>query len=425
MLTRAVYTLLLTLAAPFLLYGLYKKKPNKPNFGPRWKEHFGLTPPTSSSRPLWIHAVSVGESIAAISLINEIKKRYPQQPIVVTTTTSTGAQQIKKLGDLVEHRYMPLDFPFAIAGFLNSINPSKLLIIETELWPNTLVKVAQRHIPIVIINARLSKKSYQNYRKVMWLFKTMSQHITLLLCQTEQDKQRFIRLGIPESRVEITGSIKLDQTIPPEVFTLSAALKTQLGERPIWIAASTHEGEEKLLLNTHKQLLANAPQSLLILVPRHPERFDSVANLIESMNMTQVRRTSNQAVTMETQVYLADTMGEMLVLLGAANVCFMGGSLIGEKVGGHNVLEPVSLGLPTITGPSYFNFQLIVDELANEGKVKIISNITALRNALENKIGKAPTLDSSVEATSTISKGSLSLTVDKVFNYENKSVQNG
>ncbi|HHF2952517.1 TPA: lipid IV(A) 3-deoxy-D-manno-octulosonic acid transferase [Vibrio diabolicus] len=365
MLVRIVYTLLLALASPLLLFGLYKSKPNKPKFGSRWREHFGITPKLKSNdKPIWIHAVSVGESIAATPLIKALKEQNPEQSILVTTTTSTGAEQIAKLGDLVEHRYMPIDFGFAIKGFLKAVQPKQMLIIETELWPNTLHHVYKAGIPITVVNARLSEKSCQNYAKIQRLFDQLHPCLTQVLCQTDSDAERFERLGVEKKKLSVTGSIKFDIQISEQVKQQGQQLRAQLGnDRPIWIAASTHKGEDEQVLDAHRQVLKSHPNALLILVPRHPERFDDVFALCQNSGFNSTRRTNAAIVNADTQVYLADTMGEMLILLGASDVCFMAGSLLGDKVGGHNVLEPVALNVPVISGPSYFNFKAIVEDM--------------------------------------------------------------
>ncbi|WP_226421474.1 lipid IV(A) 3-deoxy-D-manno-octulosonic acid transferase [Vibrio sp. E14] len=376
MLVRIVYTLLLALASPLFLFGLYKSKPNKPKFGSRWKEHFGITPKIKSNdKPIWIHAVSVGESIAATPLIKAIKEQNPKQSILVTTTTSTGAEQIAKLGDLVEHRYMPIDFGFAIKGFLKAVQPKQMLIIETELWPNTLHNVHKAGIPITVVNARLSEKSCCNYAKVQPLFNVMLPCLAQILCQTESDANRFERLGVDKDKLAVTGSIKFDIQISEQVKQQGQQLRAQLGDdRPIWIAASTHKGEDEQVLDAHRQVLKSHPDALLVLVPRHPERFDDVFTLCQLQGFNTVRRTSTHAVETNTQVYLGDTMGEMLTLMGAADICFMGGSLIGDKVGGHNVLEPAALGVPVITGPSYYNFQDLVAKMLHKKVIKLIES---------------------------------------------------
>ncbi|MEE3878806.1 lipid IV(A) 3-deoxy-D-manno-octulosonic acid transferase [Vibrio sp. YYF0003] len=397
MLIRLIYTLLLALASPILLFGLYKSKPNKPKFGPRWKEHFGITPKLNTDqRPIWIHAVSVGESIAAAPLIKALKKQNPEQTILVTTTTSTGAEQVEKLGSLVEHRYMPIDFSFAVKGFLKATNPKQMLIIETELWPNTLNTVHKAGIPITVVNARLSEKSYNNYAKVQALFNLLHPCLTQVLCQAESDADRFERLGVERNKLSVTGSIKFDIQISDDVKAKGKALRSALGEhRPVWIAASTHKGEDEQVLDAHKQVLESHPNALLVLVPRHPERFDSVFELCQNQGFQTVRRTLKSEVTESTQVYLGDTMGEMLILLGGADICFMGGSLIGDKVGGHNVLEPIALGLPVLTGPSYYNFQDIVEAQIELNTVKVVSAkhlssviVSSLKKSRNNKGGR-------------------------------------
>ncbi|HAS6198931.1 TPA: 3-deoxy-D-manno-octulosonic acid transferase [Vibrio vulnificus] len=385
MLVRLLYTLLLALAAPLLLFGLYRSKPNKPKFGQRWKEHFGITPKLNGqNQPLWIHAVSVGESLAAIPLIKAIKEKTPDQVIVVTTTTSTGAEQIAKLGNLVEHRYMPIDFAFAVRGFLKAIKPAKMLIIETELWPNTLATVHKVNIPIIVVNARLSEKSQQNYAKVQSLFNLIHPCLSKVLCQSQADADRFAKLGVPTSKLCVTGSIKFDIHISDEIKRQGVELRTLLGQqRPVWIAASTHKGEDEQVLNAHRQVLDTHPNALLILVPRHPERFDSVFELCQTQGFETVRRTQTNSVADSTQVYLGDTMGEMLILLGAADVCFMGGSLVGDKVGGHNVLEPAALGVPVITGPSYYNFKDIVDRLLVDNNIEVANDYKCITLSLQ------------------------------------------
>lgn len=380
---RLIYTLLLVLASPILLYSLYKKKPGKPAFGARWKEHWGMTPKVTAPKPIWIHAVSVGESIAAIPVIKAIKLAQPNQAIVVTTTTSTGAEQIAKLGDLVEHRYMPLDFAWCVRRFLKAVHPSQLLIVETELWPNTLKTVHQQAVPVTVINARLSERSCLRYQQFSALFQLIRPYVDRILCQYDSDAQRFLRLGFQPEQVQVTGSIKFDIEIAPTVLEQGRQLRAELGEaRPVWIAASTHDGEDAILLDAHQALLKQFPKALLILVPRHPERFNAVFDLCIQHGFTTHRRTSSASIAPGTQIYLGDTMGELLALISAADICFMGGSLIGEKVGGHNLLEPAALGKPLLNGPSFFNFSDIMAMLQNQNTVIICSDSNEISESL-------------------------------------------
>ncbi|MDD9155997.1 lipid IV(A) 3-deoxy-D-manno-octulosonic acid transferase [Aliivibrio sp. S4TY2] len=388
MLIRFSYSIILTLISPFLLCSLYKKKEGKPAFGRRWKEHFGCTPSLNTTQaPIWIHAVSVGEAIAAAPIIKALKKQNPEQPILVTTTTSTGAEQIEKLGNLVEHRYMPIDFCFAVRGFLKATKPEKMLIMETELWPNTLHTVAKFGIPISVLNARLSEKSYLGYKKVQPIFNLLAKHLTHVCCQYQDDADRFIALGINKDRVHVTGSVKFDIEITEGVIESGKQLRYTLGsERPVWIAASTHKGEDEQVLVAHQELLKSIPDTLLILVPRHPERFNSVFELCEESGLKAIKRTSNSSISSDIQVYLGDTMGEMLTLIGASDVCFIGGSLLGNKVGGHNLLEPAALAKPSITGPSYYNFLEITETLIKEEATKMVTSSEELSSLLKQLI---------------------------------------
>ncbi|MEH0667522.1 lipid IV(A) 3-deoxy-D-manno-octulosonic acid transferase [Vibrio scophthalmi] len=379
---RLLYSVSLALAAPFLLFSLYKKKPGKPTFGKRWREHWGRTPKVEAKAPIWIHAVSVGESMAAIPLIQAIKKSHPNQAILVTTTTSTGAKQVEKLGDDVIHRYMPLDFSWCVRGFLRAVKPSQMLIIETELWPNTLFEVDKAGIPITVVNARLSERSCLRYQKFQLVFSSIAQHVSKFLCQYSSDADRFLRLGVENSKLHVTGSMKFDVNISKQSIQKGQELRKKLGNaRPVWLAASTHEGEDEILLQAHNQLLKALPNAVLIVVPRHPERFDDVFKTIDKMGFKVVRRTSSSNWLKSDQVYLADTMGEMLLLLSAADLCFVGGSLLGEKVGGHNPLEPAALGLPILTGPSYYNFEEINKLLISHSGVSVCDTDKNIANA--------------------------------------------
>lgn len=376
---RYLYTFLLLLFSPVLLFTLYKKKEGKPTFGSRWKEHFGITPKLKNSNkpPIWIHAVSVGETLAVIPLIQEMKRKDPTLNILITTTTSTGAQQAERISDIAEHRYMPIDLPFAINNFIKTINPQQLLIMETELWPNVLHHTAKKNIPITVINARLSERSKQRYKKVPLIRELLFKNITRILCQTESDRTRFIELGVKPDNVHTVGNLKFDITIPKDVYQKGQTLREQLGkDRPVWIAASTHDNEEQQILEVHREILTTLPNALLIIVPRHPERFSKIYDLsIENGFKTEKRTGYQPTHDLNTcQVYLADTMGEMLILLEAADICFMGGSLIGNKVGGHNVLEPAALNKAIMIGPSYYNFKEIVDELNTIGAINIINS---------------------------------------------------
>ncbi|MGE6100312.1 lipid IV(A) 3-deoxy-D-manno-octulosonic acid transferase [Aeromonas salmonicida] len=372
---RLLYNLLIHLGLPLALLALYKPKKGKPGFGARWAEHLGRTPASGQEAPLWIHAVSVGETLAISPFIRALKAERPDLPILLTTTTRTGAEQAAKLGDLVVHRYAPLDYPWAVAAFLKCIKPRALWVMETELWPNWLAACEARHLPVTIINARLSERSCQRYARFQGAFDTLSRPLTHLLCQHQDDAERFARLGIGRERLAVTGSIKFDIQLGDEVQARGQALRQQLGQRrPVWIAASTHQGEDEQVLAALDLVLQRHPRALLILVPRHPERFDRVAELCAPYGC--VRRTGGAPIRETDKVYLGDTMGELPLMLAAADVAFVGGSLV--KVGGHNLLEPAALGKPCLTGPAYFNFSDITRQLVAQGGAALVADAAAL-----------------------------------------------
>ncbi|MFP2769121.1 lipid IV(A) 3-deoxy-D-manno-octulosonic acid transferase [Oceanisphaera sp. KMM 10153] len=388
MIYRFIYNLLIHLLSPLLLGLLYWPKQGKPGFGVRWSEHLGLVTAPKRANPVWLHAVSVGEMVAATPLIKAIKTEHPELPILVTTTTRTGADQAAKLGELIEHRYAPLDFPWAVTLFLRRIKPRALLLMETELWPNWLAACGRKQLPVMVLNARLSARSAEKYRRFHGIFRLLSKHISHIACQHQDDAERFATLGLCRDTLSVTGSIKFDIDYDDEIRRQGQALREQLGaQRPVWIAASTHEGEDEQLLDAHKALLQSRPNALLILVPRHPQRFDQVAELVTRQGFTLSRRTRSVSAV-PTQVYLGDTMGELPVMLAAADIAFVGGSLI--ERGGHNLLEPAALGKPVLTGPSFFNFSDITHQLVDAGGARVVTNdgeltqqLTALLNSPE------------------------------------------
>ncbi|GEM78162.1 lipid IV(A) 3-deoxy-D-manno-octulosonic acid transferase [Vibrio superstes] len=382
---QTLYSIVLVILSPLLLCTLLKSKQGKPSVGARWKEYFGFTPKVKNTNPIWIHTVSVGETIAATPLIKAIKNKFPEQSILLTTTTTTGAEQAERLGDLVEHRYMPIDFAWCVRGFLKNTKPKCMLIMETELWPNTLHTVAKANIPVSVLNARLSERSCSRYQKLQGFFSLISSNLDQVLCQHREDAQRFQRLGLASNKVTITGSLKFDMSVPEFNSEQGILLREELGnERPIWVAASTHSGEDEQLLKAHQILLSAIPNALLIIVPRHPERFKAVSKLALERNLHTISRSSTHTVSANTQVYLGDTMGEMLTLISASDICFMAGSLVGDKVGGHNMLEPAALGKPILNGPSYFNFTDITKQLIDEKGLLICKSSEEIAGQLIN-----------------------------------------
>ena len=352
---RLLYTALLYLLLPLALARLYWRGRRDPGHHQRWRERFGLIPPLPLTGCLWIHAVSVGEVRAALPLIRALQARDPKLPLLVTTSTLTGSRQVQEaFGEQIHHVYAPYDLPGAVARFLRIVRPRLAIIMETELWPNLLRQCAAAEIPVVIANARLSERSARSYARFSGLTAAMLRDIALIAAQAEADADRFRALGAP--RVQVTGNLKYDLKLPANLSEQGRQLRQAvLGEsRPVWIAASTHAGEDEQILEALAALRVRWPELLLLLVPRHPERFDSVAALCRQRGFTLIRRSEHQPCAPDTAVFLGDSMGELLLFYAATDLAFVGGSLV--ATGGHNVLEPALLALPVLFGPHMFNF---------------------------------------------------------------------
>jgi len=338
-----------------MLLRLLWRSRNNAAYRQRWKERFSWCD-NLPHNPIWIHAVSVGEVQATENLVKQLLEAYPNKPILITTTTPTGAARVEKLfAGRVSHCYMPFDLPWLVGTFLNRLQPTILIIIETEIWPNLLVACRQRNIPTLLANARLSSRSAKGYQRFSSLTSEALNNLTMIAAQSAESARRFTDLGASPTQVEEIGSIKFDTHLPAELRQQANALRQTFGtKRHIWIAASTHEGEEEQLLAAHKQIRQLIPDALLILVPRHLERFETVAKLIRDTGFSLTRRTQHKASNSNTEVFLGDTMGELPMLLATADLAFIGGSLV--QRGGHNILEPAALGLPITFGPHMFNF---------------------------------------------------------------------
>ncbi|WLG95364.1 lipid IV(A) 3-deoxy-D-manno-octulosonic acid transferase [Pseudomonas sp. FP198] len=383
---RTLYSALFYLGLPLVAIRLWLRARKAPAYARRIGERFAWGLPALVPGGIWVHAVSVGESIAAAPMIRALLQRYPQLPITVTCMTPTGSERIKALfaeEPRVQHCYLPYDLPCAAKRFLDQVRPKLAVIMETELWPNHIHQCARRGIPVALANARLSERSARGYARFPRLTRPMLGEMSLFAVQTEAEAERFRQLGARTDTVEVTGSIKFDLTIDPQLLESASALRRQWQavDRPVWIAASTHEGEDEVVLAAHQRLLASYPDALLILVPRHPERFDSVAQLCACEGFATVRRSSAQPVTAQTSVLLGDTMGELLFLYALADSAFVGGSLVPN--GGHNLLEPAALAKPVLSGPHLFNFLEIAAQLRAAGALQEVEDAESLALAVQ------------------------------------------
>lgn len=350
---RLLYSLLIALASVPASMLLCWRDRGHAQAGQRWLERYGFNGRSNRSVEIWVHAASVGEVLAAAPLVDQLLRLHGDGHVAVTCFTATGSQQVRRLwADRVQHSYLPFDLPGSVTRFIDRLQPRKAVIIETELWPNLYRALGTRGVPIVIANARLSERSMRGYARLRTLIRDTLRHCTLVAARSELDAQRFRELGAPN--VAHVGNIKLDVAVPDAQLQAGAELRTRLGAtRPVWVAASTHEGEEAAALAAHRRLLSQFPDALLLLVPRHPQRFDSCWKQLEDSGLRCARRQQNNGDA-GTQVLLGDSMGEMFMYLAAADAAFVGGSLV--DIGGHNILEPAAIGRPVLFGPRMQNF---------------------------------------------------------------------
>ena len=384
-----LYQVLLYLIQPLIWLRLLLRSRKAPAYRKRWGERYGFCKGKVVPQGILLHSVSVGETLAAVPLVRALRHHYPDLPITVTTMTPTGSERVRSaFGDDVYHVYLPYDLPGSVNRFLKTVDPKLVIIMESELWPNLISKLHQRKIPLIIANARLSERSAAGYQKLGSFVKTMLQKITLIAAQNQEDGERFIELGLKRSHLHVTGSLKFDISVTPELAARAVALRRQwAAHRPVWIATSTHEGEETIILETHKKLLTQFPQLLLILVPRHPERFPKAEQLTREAGLKYTLRSTDAVPDAQTQVVIGDTMGELMLLYGIADLAFVGGSLV--ERGGHNPLEAAAHAIPVIMGPHTFNFKNICAKLDQaEGLITVTdseSMATAIASLLNDE----------------------------------------
>lgn len=371
---RYLYTLAMYLVTPLLVLRLLARGVRSRPYYRRWPERFGFFAAPGFSGSLWVHAVSVGEVNAAEPLIKALRRDYPNAPLVITTVTPTGTARVHQLfGDSVFHVYLPYDLPFAVRRFLQRTRPRLALIVETEIWPNLYFACRRRGIPLMIVNARLSERSLRGYLPMRGLVRSALRCVRQIAAQSRTDAARYRLLGADPQQLLVTGNMKFDMPIPHGAVAEGATMREHWGpRRPVWMAASTHEGEEMAVLEAHLQVLQRLPDALLLLAPRHPERFRLVEHSVRSLGFAVGTRSAGGVPSPAQQVFVIDAMGQLMPFFAAAEVAFVGGSLV--PIGGHNVLEPAALSTPVLVGPHTFNFEEITRSLIEQGGAERVAD---------------------------------------------------
>ena len=381
-LLRGLYSAVLYLLLPITVYHLVWRGFRVREYFKRWDERYASYPESGGQPRVWLHAVSVGEVNASAPLVNALRAQRPDIRWIITTITPTGSQRVRALwGDAVDHVYLPYDVPGSVSRFLEHFRPSLALILETELWPNLLFGCRERKIPVYILNARLSARSLKGYRVLRPLVGRALRTVTRVAAQSQADAERFIELGACKEQVLALGNLKFDIHPPDPTLMLEMFHQHVPAARPVWIAASTHEGEEQAVIDIHARLLKRHPDALLLWAPRHPERFPKAEALAREQGWRVATRKATQWPEADTQVFVIDTLGELTAFYACAKVAFVGGSL--QSIGGHNLLEPAAMGTATITGPHLHNFAEISRRMDEAGALRICADAQAVATAVE------------------------------------------
>ena len=363
---RLAYSALLYLLSPFFILRLLMRGRKAPAYLNRWGERFGWYKKGQAKGVIWFHTVSIGEAEAAFPLIDAVLERFPDAPVLVTTTTPTGSARVKAfLGHRVNHVYLPYDLPDAMRRFYRCFQPTIGIILETEIWPNMLHQASCNDVPMVMVNARLSEKSAKGYARLGLFMRQTLANLTHVCAQTQASAERFIALGVDKNKVSISGNIKFDTDMPAHLLEQAEVIRRDwFQQRSSWIAASTHEGEDEQVLSAFAEIKKSRPNTLLVLVPRHPERFSHVAKLCERHGFSVTRRSEQTSAIVTTDVFLLDTLGELKLYYATVDVAFIGGSLV--PTGGHNMLEASVLSVPVLFGPHVHNFIEISESLISQ-----------------------------------------------------------
>jgi 3-deoxy-D-manno-octulosonic-acid transferase len=380
---RLLYLLAVYLAAPVVSSVFLWRGVRDRSYWRNFSERFGLGA-RLAPQGVWLHAVSVGEVQACAPLVSALYRRHPGLPLTVTTFTPTGAARARALfGNLAQVRYVPYDLPGAVRRFFERVQPRLAVIFETELWPNLYRECGRRRVPLVLASARVSERSVSRYRLLGALFRDTLSQTALVGAQGPGDAERFRALGADPASTHVTGNIKFDFELPADIAARGARLRQLYAPaRPLWVAGSTHDGEEQALLEAHRRVRAAHPETLLVLAPRHPPRFAEVAEALGQAGFSYLRRSqgADTAAAAACEVLLLDSLGELLDFYAAADVAFVGGSLV--PVGGHNLLEPAALGVPILAGPHTFNNEEIAKLLIARGAALVVHDAGELAAGL-------------------------------------------
>jgi len=379
LLSRLIYALLLVLALPYTMLHLLWRARRQTAYLQHWGERFGFYPARPTQPVIWLHAVSVGETRAAVPLVQALLARYPEHRILLTHTTPTGRATSESLfGERVLRVYLPYDYRFAVRRFVRHFRPAIGLLMETEIWPNLIIACHASGTPVLLVNARLSARSARRYGWLGVLVRNSMGKLAAVVAQTRADADRLSQLGA--LRVEVAGNLKFDCEPPHAQIQAGVRLRAQLGSaRPVFVAASTREGEEALVLAALEQVAQ--PDLLTVIVPRHPQRFDEVVALLERHGMIYQRRSTGQPVAAQTTVLLGDSMGELFAYYRAADVAFVGGSLL--PFGGQNLIEAAAVGCPVLIGPHTWNFAEVARQAIASGAAKRVGDVAGLARELK------------------------------------------
>ncbi len=384
---KLLYQVLLVCCVPWVVVRLRWRARKEPEYGKRIAERFVHVPEGVPNRPIWFHTVSAGETIAAASLVRQLTEEFAEVPFLVTTMTPTGSAQVRqKLEDCVSHCYAPYDFRWGVKRFFDAVQPRLLVLMETELWPNMIDEASKREVPVLLVNARLSARSAKGYKRVKSLTRHMLSQLRFVACQYPNHAERFIDIGVDPSRVGVLGSIKFDVELPLDHEEKARHLQATWGlcDRPVWIAGSTHPGEEEVVLAAHQLIREQHPDACLLLVPRHPARTDAVVTLTEQAGFSPllISTTDSQHASLNVvpDVIVGDTMGQLLYLYGVSDVAFIGGSLV--PVGGHNPIEAAICGKPLLMGPETFNFPDVVAAFSDTGSLQLVYDAKELASSV-------------------------------------------